>query len=125
MFGRWVQENFFRYMRQEYSFDKILQYAVDEIDDDYMVVNREYSNIQYGIKKEREKLSRLKATLYDHLQEIPQESEQGSAAMKKWISRQLALDSPGYPVRETASGKQICSEHHQNDMLQGGNGFGR
>lgn len=73
MFGRWVQENFFRYMRQEYSFDKILQYAVDEIDDDYMVVNREYSNIQYGIKKEMEKLSRVKvkATLYDHLQEIP------------------------------------------------------
>lgn len=92
MFGRWVQENFFRYMRQEYSFDKILQYAVDELDDDYMVVNREYSNIQYGIGKEREKLSRLKATLYDHLQGIPEEREQGSAAMKKWISRQLTLN---------------------------------
>lgn len=26
MFGRWVQENFFRYMRQEYSLDKIIQY---------------------------------------------------------------------------------------------------
>lgn len=92
MFGRWVQENFFRYMRQDYSFDNILQYTVDELNDDYMVVNREYSNIQYGIKKEREKLSRLKATLYDHLQRIPEEREQGSAAMKKWISRQLTLN---------------------------------
>ena len=48
MFGRWVQENFFRYMRQEYSLDKI--------DDDFKVVNREYSNISYRIKKEQEKL---------------------------------------------------------------------
>lgn len=57
-----------------------------------LVVNREYSNIQYGIKKERGKLSQLKATLYSHLQEIPEEREQGSAAMKKWISRQLTLN---------------------------------
>ncbi|MDR3262129.1 MAG: hypothetical protein LBT78_09910, partial [Tannerella sp.] len=26
MFGRWIQENFFRYMRQDYDMDRILQY---------------------------------------------------------------------------------------------------
>lgn len=65
MFGRWVQENFFRYMRQDYALDRIIQYAVDEIDSNIVVVNREYSNIQYKIKKEREKLSRLKARHYN------------------------------------------------------------
>jgi hypothetical protein len=40
MFGRWIQENFFRYLRQEYSFDRIIQYTVDEIDNNVTVVNR-------------------------------------------------------------------------------------
>ncbi len=63
MFGRWVQENFFRYLRQDYAFDKIIQYAVDEVDKTVMVVNREYSNIQYEIKRHREKLYRLNPSI--------------------------------------------------------------
>jgi len=50
MFGRWVQENFFRYLRQDYDFDRLIQYAVDEIDKTVMVVNREYSNISMKSK---------------------------------------------------------------------------
>jgi hypothetical protein len=93
MFGRWVQENFFRYLRQEYAFDSIIKYAVDKLDDNYMVVNREYSNITYRIKKTREKLSRFKATLYDHSQAAPQEkdNDKPTVYMKKWFSRQLEL----------------------------------
>ena len=32
MFSRWAQENFFRYMRQEYDIDRIIQYGVNELD---------------------------------------------------------------------------------------------
>ena len=32
MFARWSQENFFLYMRQNYAFDKIIQYSIDELD---------------------------------------------------------------------------------------------
>jgi hypothetical protein len=64
MFGRWIQENFFRYMRQDYGIDKIFSYGIEEISKEVMVVNREYSNVNYRIKKEREKLSRTRATLY-------------------------------------------------------------
>ena len=65
MFARWAQENFFRYMRQEYALDKIIQYSVDEIDTDIKIVNPEYNNITYKIKKEKEKLGRRKAKLYE------------------------------------------------------------
>ena len=92
MFGRWVQENFFRYLRQEYSFDKIIQYAVDELDDKLMVINREYSNVEYKIKKTREKLSRVKAKLYDHQQVEPNEDKHGTVRMGKWIEKQLELN---------------------------------
>jgi hypothetical protein len=64
MFSRWSQENFFRYMRQEYDIDRIIQYGVDELDQTIMVVNREYSNISYQLKKLRERKARRQAKLY-------------------------------------------------------------
>ena len=64
MFSRWTQENFFRYMRQEYDIDRIMQYGVDELDQTIMVVNREYSNTTYQLKKLREKKARCQAKLY-------------------------------------------------------------
>ncbi|GHT40177.1 hypothetical protein FACS189437_05420 [Bacteroidia bacterium] len=93
MFGRWVQENFFRYMRQEYAFDKIIQYAIDNIDSNITVVNREYSNITYKIKKKRETLARRKAKLYDMEQHNPAQENQETAEKEagKWIKKQLEL----------------------------------
>jgi hypothetical protein len=64
MFARWSQENFFRYMRQEYDLDKIVQYGVDELDKNIKVVNREYSNLTYRLKIIREKISRRQSNLY-------------------------------------------------------------
>ena len=40
MFARWGQENFFRYMRQDFAIDRIIQYSVDEIDTNFKVVNQ-------------------------------------------------------------------------------------
>ena len=96
MFGRWVQENFFRYLRQDYAFDNIIQYAVDEVDKTVMVVNREYSNIQYDIKRKREKLYRLKAKIYQLLQNAPKETEDDQKEHKRekqggWFNRAMEL----------------------------------
>ena len=74
-------------MRQEYSLDKI--------DDDFKVVNREYSNISYRIKKEREKLSRRKAQLYNHRQTIPESDEIQSKPMANWIKNRSIVISIG------------------------------
>lgn len=44
--------------------DSIVQNAVDQIDKDFEVVNPEYNNLSYKLKKVREKISRRKAHLY-------------------------------------------------------------
>ena len=31
MFARWSQENFFKYMRQHYGLDRLIDYATEEI----------------------------------------------------------------------------------------------
>ena len=91
MFARWTQENFFRYMRQEYALDKIIQYAVDNIDSDIKVVNQEYNNITSKIKSEREKLSRRKAKLLDAEQKNPMEEAGKEKENMKWMKTKLEL----------------------------------
>lgn len=65
MFSRWTQENFFKYMRQDYDFDRMLQYAVQQLDNELVVPNPEYNNKTYHLGKLREKIARRKAALYD------------------------------------------------------------
>lgn len=64
MFARWCQENYFRYMRQEYDLDRIYEYAVQQLDENIKVVNPDHAKLTYQIKKVREKTSRKKAALY-------------------------------------------------------------
>lgn len=68
MFARWTQENFFKYMRQDYDLDRMLQYAVEQIDGEFIVNNPEYSNLTYKLGKQREKIGRKKAVLFELMQ---------------------------------------------------------
>lgn len=65
MFSRWTQENYFKYLKQDYDFDRLMQYTVESIDCDFVIVNPEYNNMTYKLKKIREKISRRKAILYE------------------------------------------------------------
>ncbi len=73
-------------MRQEYDIDRIIQYGVDELDQSIMVVNREYSNISYNLKKLREKKTRRQAKLYALVEEnIEGEMEQTGKNLEKQL----------------------------------------
>ncbi|MEJ7736977.1 MAG: putative transposase [Chitinophagaceae bacterium] len=70
MFGRWSQENFFRYLIADYDFDKMINFGVETIDETKEVVNPPYRRINYKLKKQREKMQRLKAKLYPLAEQI-------------------------------------------------------
>ncbi|MBL7094657.1 hypothetical protein ISS22_11880 [candidate division KSB1 bacterium] len=65
MFARWTQENFFKYLRQEYDLDRIVYYVVNNIDGDFKVVNPPHRKLTNKLKKIREKIARKKAKLYE------------------------------------------------------------
>ncbi|MEA1898592.1 MAG: hypothetical protein U9N53_13110, partial [Bacteroidota bacterium] len=92
MFSRWTQENFFKYLRQDYDFDRLLQYAVEQIDKDFVVNNPEYNNITYKLGKIREKISRRKAVLYQ-LQEnnLKDDLDRANEYLKKQIKTREEL----------------------------------
>lgn len=94
MFARWTQENFFRYMRQEYDLDRITQYGVDKLDANIKVVNREYSNLTQQLKKTREKIARRKAVMYQLIEEnsnIPIEETGTSIHKQLKIKEELVV----------------------------------
>ena len=84
MFSRWTQENFFKYMRNDYDLDRIAHYIVNEINDDFKVVNPTHSKLTYKLKKTREKIARKKAKLYELIEEnINEDSDKTEKNLKK------------------------------------------
>ena len=64
MFARWCQENFFKYLRQEYDIDRLMYYHVKQINEGVMVVNPVHSKLTQLLKKTRGKISREQSKLY-------------------------------------------------------------
>jgi len=58
MFARWSQENFFRYMRQQYNLDRLADYSTEEISDTEKVVNPQYREIDGEVRKQVNILNR-------------------------------------------------------------------
>jgi hypothetical protein len=58
MFSRWSQENFFRYMRQSYNLDGLLDYGTDRVPETTMVVNPAHRTLDGQVRKKVGVLSR-------------------------------------------------------------------
>ena len=61
MFARWSQENFFRYMREHYGLDGLVEYGTEEIPDTTKVVNPAYRRLDGAARKTRGRLQRAEA----------------------------------------------------------------
>ena len=67
MFSRWTQENFFKYMMENFAIDRMIEYGVEEIDEKRTLVNPQYRKLSYELKKLREKKRRLEAKAFKKL----------------------------------------------------------
>lgn len=88
MFGRWSQENFFRYMIMDYDFAKMIEFGTELIDENKEVVNPQYRQLSQKLKKEKEKTGRLKAKLYPLTE---QSIEATLDQMPELLNRQMML----------------------------------
>jgi hypothetical protein len=58
MFGRWSQENFFRYGRMNFGLDRLADYRTEEITDPIQVVNPAYRALDSQVRSTNGKLAR-------------------------------------------------------------------
>jgi hypothetical protein len=88
MFARWSQENFFKYMMQEFGIDSLVSYAKEEVDDTTMLVNPEYRRLENLRRKKTSKLNVIKAKFATLT--LQQESID-STNMEKYLSKKEEL----------------------------------
>ena len=61
MFARWSQENFFKYMRQNYNLDGLVDYSTEDIPDTTPVINPDYRRLDGDVRRQLGKLNRRRA----------------------------------------------------------------
>jgi len=61
LFARWSQENFFRYMRQNYALDRLVEIGAEEISDTEVAVNPAWQVLNREVRKQHETLKRARA----------------------------------------------------------------
>jgi hypothetical protein len=88
MFSRWKQENFFKYMNENFDFDRMIQYGTDPIDQKSTIINPEYKTLTYQLKKVREKKARIEARVYKKMDEG---SQSGADHVIKVLTKNSSL----------------------------------
>ncbi|MCH2516377.1 MAG: helix-turn-helix domain-containing protein [Dehalococcoidia bacterium] len=63
MFNRWRQENFFKYMDQEFALDALVEYGVKDVSEGVDCPNPKWSKGHKDLEKKKAKLQRLQAEL--------------------------------------------------------------
>jgi hypothetical protein len=63
LFARWSQENYFRYMRQHYGLDALVEHGTEQMPDTAYTVNPARRNLEAEVKRTRAKLRRSQAKL--------------------------------------------------------------
>ncbi len=88
MFARWSQENFFKYMMEDFGIDTLVSYFKEKISDTSILVNPEYRTLENLRKKLTSKLNRIKAKFSTMvLADTPIESKK----LEKYITQKEEL----------------------------------
>lgn len=63
LFARWAQENFFRYMRQHYALDRLVEFGSGEISDTEVTVNPAWQKLNREVRQQHQALKKARAQL--------------------------------------------------------------
>ncbi len=66
MFGRWNQENFFKYMREHYGLDRLVEYGISPLPETTRLVNPDWRTLDSQVRRTTAELSRARALFGAH-----------------------------------------------------------
>jgi hypothetical protein len=127
MFGRWSQENFFRYMIADYDFDKMIEFGIETVDQTKEIVNPVYSKWSNKIKKQKEKINRQKAQFQNLIEQmidadldaIPKLEQKQAAVNEKieeLVKDQLDFEAQRTKVKPRITLKEMPDETRYNRL---------
>jgi hypothetical protein len=103
MFERWTQENFFRYMRQQFALDALITYAVEPADPERTIPNPARKALRKQLGEARTTLEAL-------------EQEDGHAAQQDPEGRRRTMR--GCMIAHGALGQRIRAQAQACQRLQ-------
>lgn len=97
MFARWCQENFFKYMRENFNLDALVSYQTDEIPGTTKVINPEHRRLEREVRTRAGTLSRKRA---------------------EWAALELAEDGNLPPDKMEARIQKLADVHAEIEELE-------
>jgi hypothetical protein len=111
MFARWSQENFFKYAREHYSLDRLVEYRTEDISDPLRVVNPTYRHLDGQVRSVTGKLTRRLA----QFAAITLEQTIEPAHVEPFLRRKAALQDEIETLQtelDTLKAKRKQTPHH-------------
>jgi hypothetical protein len=111
MFARWCQENFFRYMRQHYNLDRLVEYGVEALPDTTRVINPAWRQLDNQIRCHNGLLNR-QLVQFAEIQ-LPQqlEPEQVQAYQLSKGQLQQAIEKRRQEIEQLKTERKALTKH--------------
>ena len=111
MFARWSQENFFKYCREHFGLDKLVDYCVEPVSESTEVVNPDYRQLESKIKSSQGKLNRLLARFATLTLDAPIEPEKVEPFLQKKTACQEEIEAFQEQIKTLKEQRKQLSHH--------------
>jgi hypothetical protein len=111
MFARWSQENFFKYAREHFGLDRLVDYRTEAISDPLRVVNPDYRHLDGQVRSTTGKLTRRLATFAAMSLEEPIEPKHVEPFMRRKAALQEEIETLQHEL-DALKAKRKETPHH-------------
>jgi len=111
MFARWSQENFFKYAREHFSLDRLVDYHTEVISDPLRVVNPDYRHLDGQVRSATGKLTRRLAKFAAMTLQEPIEPKHVEPFLRRKASLQEEIETLQHDL-DALKAKRKETPHH-------------
>jgi len=124
MGARWSQENFLKYMRENFGLDRLIEHGTTPLPETTMVINPAYRRLDQQVRRERAQLQRLQVKFGSHLlpaEPTPEQTQQFEARggeLREKIQQQEGLFQERKAERRKTPHKLTLKELPEAERFQ-------
>jgi hypothetical protein len=111
MFARWSQENFFKYARENFGLDRLVDYRTEAVSDPILVVNPDYRHLDGQVRSATGKLTRRLAKFAAMTLEEPIEPKHVEPYVRHKAALQEEIETLQHEL-ETLKARRKETPHH-------------
>ena len=117
MFARWSQENFFKYAREHFSLDRLVDYRTEAISEPLRVVNPDYRHLDGQVRSATGKLTRRLAKFAAMTLEEPIEPKHVEPFVRRKAALQEEIETLQHQLDALKAKRQDTPHHITVDEL--------